>query len=175
MSNQHVVITLLSQDKPGIVKQIADIIAQAGGNWLDSHMAQLAGQFAGILKIAIEHEKLQNLKDALADVEKNGIQIHITSAEPSASTTETQQFIFELMGADRAGIVSEIAQSLSEKHINIEELETHYSSMPWTGEAMFKAKGRLVAAKDIDRESLLQELSDIEDRLGLDIELVEKL
>lgn len=175
MSNQHVVITLLSEDKPGIVKQVADIISQAGGNWLDSRMAKLAGQFAGILKVSIAQEKLQSLRDGLLHLEQHGINLNITVAEAPALASENQHFTFELIGTDRVGIVSEISQALAEKHINIEALETYCSSMPWTGEPMFTAKGKLAAANAIDREALLQQLADIEDRLGLNIDLVEKL
>lgn len=42
------VLTVIADDKPGIVEQLAATITEHGGNWLESRMAQMAGKFAGI-------------------------------------------------------------------------------------------------------------------------------
>ena len=47
----HLVLTVFAPDKPGQVERIAQCIAEHGGNWLESRMARLAGQFAGIVRI----------------------------------------------------------------------------------------------------------------------------
>ena len=44
----HLVITVFAPDKAGQVERIADCIAAHGGNWLESRMSRMAGQFAGI-------------------------------------------------------------------------------------------------------------------------------
>ncbi len=43
------VLTLIGPDRPGLVEAVAEPIAAHGGNWLESRMAHLAGQFAGIV------------------------------------------------------------------------------------------------------------------------------
>ncbi|WP_277423370.1 glycine cleavage system protein R, partial [Pseudomonas viridiflava] len=52
----HLVVTLVAPDKPGLVERIAQCIAEQGGNWLESRMSRMAGQFAGILKVGVEPE-----------------------------------------------------------------------------------------------------------------------
>ena len=42
----HLVITVFAPDTPVLVEQIARCIAEHGGNWLESRMSRLAGQFA---------------------------------------------------------------------------------------------------------------------------------
>lgn len=174
MAQQILVITLLSNDHPGIVKQVADVVSAHKGNWLESRMSQLAGKFAGILKVSVDEATNAELTQALSTLSESGIQVLVEKAE----TLEPEQgktLTFELVGADRIGIVSEISQAFSEKGINIDELETHCSSMPWSGEPLFEANGLLVAPSDIDTEQLMDHLDAIEDKLGVDITLTEQL
>lgn len=175
MSKQHIVITLLSNDKPGIVQSVADTIANTGGNWLESRMSQLAGKFAGILKVCIDKDKVDTLTVALKNLSSSGIQILIDHSEDEHSNKQGKTLAFELIGADRVGIVSEIANAFSEKGISIDELETNCSSMPWSGEPLFEATGLLIAPNTIDKDDLLDRLDGIEDKLGLDISITEQL
>ena len=47
------VLTVLGEDRPGLVEALSHIIAAHEGNWLESRMAHLAGQFAGILRASV--------------------------------------------------------------------------------------------------------------------------
>ena len=174
MAKQLLVITLLSNDQPGVVQQLAEVISQHSGNWLESRMSQLAGKFAGILKVSVDKDHVAALTASLNTLSESGIQILIENTEET-SLSNGKTLTFELIGADRVGIVSEISQAFSEKGINIDELETQCSSMPWSGEPLFEATGILLAPIDIDTEQLLEHLSNIEDALGVDITLNEQL
>ena len=55
--------------------------------------------------------------------------------------------------------------------INIDEMETECSSMPWSGEPLFQASGLLSAPAEINTDDLLQQLDAIEEKLGVDITL----
>lgn len=61
----HLIVTVFAPDKPGQVEQIASCIANHGGNWLESRMTHMAGQFAGILRIGVPSEAHTELRDAL--------------------------------------------------------------------------------------------------------------
>ncbi len=47
----HLVLTVFAPDKAGQVERIALCVAEHGGNWLESRMSGLAGQFVGIVRI----------------------------------------------------------------------------------------------------------------------------
>jgi len=49
----HLVLTVIAPDKAGQVERIAQCIADHNGNWLESRMSRMAGQFAGILRVAV--------------------------------------------------------------------------------------------------------------------------
>jgi glycine cleavage system regulatory protein len=174
MANQLIVITLLSDDQPGIVQQLADVISAHGGNWLESRMAQLAGKFAGILKVSIEQGKTEELTLALKQLSNSGIQIVVEHAQ-AAESASGHTLTFEVVGADRVGIVSEISQAFADKGINIDAMETQCSSMPWSGEPLFEAKGTLLAPAGTNTEQLSDQLDGIEDKLGIDITLTATL
>ncbi|WP_312930404.1 glycine cleavage system protein R, partial [Stutzerimonas nitrititolerans] len=61
----HLVLTVIAEDQPGLVERLADCIARHGGNWLDSRMSRMAGQFAGILQVAVPTSAQAELFDAL--------------------------------------------------------------------------------------------------------------
>ena len=43
------VMTVIGKDRTGLVETLAEIVAGHGGNWLESRMCRLGGEFAGIL------------------------------------------------------------------------------------------------------------------------------
>ena len=175
MTQQQLVITLLSDNKPGIVKTVADIIVQQQGNWLESQMAELAGKFAGILTVSIEDKRTTDLINALKALNNHGVQVLIDQAPQSKPSIESSQFSFELAGPDRMGIISEISQAFAHRHISIDHLETRCSSSPWSGEPLFEAIGTLIAPASLHREDLIDQLNTIEDQLGIDIVISETL
>ena len=64
---QTLVMTIIGDDRPGLVDSLSSRIADGGGNWLESRMSHLAGQFAGILRIQIDDEGAPAL---VAEMEK---------------------------------------------------------------------------------------------------------
>ena len=59
------VMTIIGPDRTGLVESVARVVAEHGGNWLESRMCRLGGEFAGILRIEIPAEKKSALLDAL--------------------------------------------------------------------------------------------------------------
>lgn len=51
------VMTVIGHDRPGLVDLVAGLVAEHGGNWLESRMCRLGGEFAGILRIHVPAEK----------------------------------------------------------------------------------------------------------------------
>ena len=127
-------------------------------------MAQLAGKFAGISKVSIDTSHLDGLKHSLESLSQSGIHtidlVDDNTTTPAITVGKT--LAFELMGADRQGIVSEISAFLST--INIDELET-------IAQVLVRAvlATGLPSPQETDTNQLLQQLDSIEDKLGVDI------
>lgn len=168
----QLVLTILSDDKPGVVELLAQTITRHQGNWLESRMAHLAGKFAGILQVAVDSESDAALREALLELGDQGIRILVDSASTSAPATG-KQLQFSVVGNDRPGIVYEIAQAFAGRNINMSELETACSSMPWSGDPMFEATGIIQVPASVDMDALWDQLDTIADELAVDVRLEE--
>lgn len=166
----HLVLTIISDDKPGVVELLAQTITRHHGNWLESRMSHLANKFAGILQIAVDSDNEAALCEALTNLSQQGLKIHL---EPAINTPQVigKEFQFSVMGSDRPGIVFEIAQAFAKRHINMGELETACSSMPWSGEPMFEANGLIYVPSSVDMNDLYDHLDVIAEELAVDIRL----
>ena len=69
------VMTVIGPDRTGLVESVARAVAEHGGNWLESRMCRLGGEFAGILRVEIPAEKKSELLAALQKLQSNGLQI----------------------------------------------------------------------------------------------------
>ncbi|PIE45550.1 MAG: hypothetical protein CSA45_02355 [Gammaproteobacteria bacterium] len=173
--NQQLVFTVIAQDKPGIVTTLAKVVKQNGGNWLDSRMSQLAGEFAGIVHIEIPIDKRQNLENALAALENDGISITLRQSGTHLADNSDKLIEIEVIGNDRPGIVAEVSKLFAEKSMNIVELDTGISEIPVAGGMLFHANAVIGVAKGIDLDELQDKLHDLADELSLDIEWTSQL
>ena len=113
------VMTIIGPDRTGLVESVARAVAEHGGNWLESRMCRLGGEFAGLLRIEIPAEKKSSLLAALAELQKDGLQIVIRADEPGAGSTTGRQTKLEIVGSDRPGIVREITSALARANVNV--------------------------------------------------------
>jgi glycine cleavage system regulatory protein len=138
------ILTVVGPDRPGLVRALSEAVAARGGSWLESRMARLAGQFAGIVLV----EAPESLLDDLRALEGQGLRIVAQSGSAPETTAVAQPALaLEVVGNDRPGIVRDIALILSENAVNIEELTTGVASGSFSGETLFRVTA-LVRAPD---------------------------
>lgn len=158
---QHsLVMTVIGKDRPGLVDSIASLVAEHGGNWLESRMARLGGQFAGIVHVEVPAEKEQSLAKALQSLDARGLSVVVHSDQKVAATPR-QTNILEIVGQDRPGIVRQISHTLAEFGVNVEELETECASAAMSGETLFKAHAVLNVPESCDVAELRRTLEKI--------------
>jgi glycine cleavage system regulatory protein len=166
-------MTIISPDRTGLVESIARTVAAHGGNWLESRMCRLGGEFAGILRIEIPEENKSALTDALQKLQQHGLQI-LVRADPSAPPAATgRQTKLEIVGSDRPGIVREITSALARAGVNVEEFFSEVVSAPMSGETLFKAGVRLQLPERCDLAALKTDLERIAADLLVDVAFVE--
>ena len=167
-----VVLTLIGPDRPGLVEAVAERVTTHGGNWLESRMAHLAGQFAGILRVELPPESVAALHAALRELEASGLTVLTHSgAAPMAGNDRAMDL--EVVGQDHAGIVRDLSQVLLAHRVNIEELTTDRFSAPMSGGLMFRARLRLGVPAGVDTERLCRDLEQIAHDLMVDLKLAQ--
>lgn len=165
------VLTVLGEDRPGLVESLSQVIAAHDGNWLESRMSRLAGKFAGILRASVPESELEALTATLRQLESQGLRLLIewgTNDEPAQAY---QILKLDLIGNDRMGIIHDISQSLAAYGVNIDELNTDYLSAPMSGEMLFKATARIRVPLEVAVADLQTHLEHIAQDLMVDIAL----
>ena len=166
------VMTVISPDRTGLVETIARVVAEHGGNWLESRMCRLGGEFAGIVRVEIPAEKKTALLAALQKIQVNGLQI-LVRADPAAAAISGKQTKLEIVGSDRPGIVREITAALARAGVNVEEFFSEVVSAPMSGETLFKASARLQLPAQCDLAALKIDLEKIAADLLVDVSFAE--
>ncbi len=171
MSKTSLVLTILGQDRPGLVDAIARTVAEHGGNWVESRMAHLAGQFAGILRVEVDTQQSEALQAALDSLAEGGLEstVHADASAPAAVEKPAVQL--SLVGQDRPGIVREISRVLATHGVNVEELNTECKRAPNSGQSLFQAKAQLRLPEGMSEESLRTALEEVASDMMVDIHL----
>jgi glycine cleavage system regulatory protein len=169
-----VIVSVIGPDRPGLIDRLSSVIVSAGGNWEDSRMLRLAGQFAGMVQVVVAEEALASLESGLSQLEGEGLQarLHRTgwSDDPSGSG---RAFDLEVVGQDRQGIVSAISGALARLGVNVVELATDCGDAPWSGGRIFKTHARLHCPDPLDAGALREAVEAIAHDLMVELKAVE--
>jgi glycine cleavage system regulatory protein len=164
------IMTVIGPDRPGLVDRLASLIASHQGNWLESRMSRLGGQFAGILRVQVPSQSESALRNALETLAADGLQVVLRGEQNQESSTSRGALVeLELVGQDQPGIVRQISKVLASHGVNVEELATGCVSAPMSGETLFTAKAKLLLPKGCDPKRLRADLEAIASDLMVDV------
>jgi len=165
-----IIVSVIGPDRPGLIEQLASVIAAAAGNWEGSRMIRLAGQFSGMVQIVIAEEALPAFHEALAVLDNAGLQTRVHRAsDEDTSAAPGQALALEVVGQDRQGIVSAISGALARLGVNVIELATDCSEAPWSGERLFKTNARLIVPAGLDADTLRERIEAIAPDLMVEV------
>ena len=171
-SMSTLVLTVIGDDRAGLVNAVAEVVARHGGNWERSQMAELAGKFAGIVLVTVPDTGADAL---VRDLEPLQGMLDIT-AQPGAVELQViapgaRRFALDLIGGDRPGIVREITDVLAAHSVNIDTLRTETRDAPMSGGRLFEASAVLEVPGDADIGALRVALERLANELMVDITL----
>jgi glycine cleavage system regulatory protein len=166
-------MTVIGKDRTGLVESLANIVAEHGGNWLESRMCRLGGEFAGILRVHVPAQNQPAMLEALKALQTRGLRVVALPDQADATLIAGKPATFEIIGQDRPGIVRQITHAVAGHGVNVEELSTECLSAPMSGETLFKAQARLRIPNDCDVAALRAELERIAADLMVDISFAE--
>ena len=122
----NLAVTAIGRDRPGIVAAITGALLDFGGNVDDSQMSILHGQFAVMLIVSVpDGADLDAISARLEEVGEEfglgGITVSpVSELDRGAGPTH----VLTVYGADRPGIVHDVAAMLAEHEVNITDLRT---------------------------------------------------
>ena len=137
----RLVLTVIGDDRAGLVEALAEAIGAHGGNWERSQMAELAGQFAGIVVVSVPDDRADELRSALARLDGLlDITAHPGIDEAAGAAPDGwAELRIDLVGNDQPGIVHDVSAALARHGVSIETMHTERRDAPMAGGQLFEA------------------------------------
>ena len=166
----YLVLTAIGDDRPGLVESLSQVITENSGNWLESSMSQLAGKFAGILRVSVSDEDAELLIKRLNEL-SDRLKLVIERVDRHESIEIPSTVKLNLVGNDRPGIIREISHELTNMAVNVAQLTTECVPAPMAGGTLFKAEAQLQVPQGLNLDRLQCELEQLADDLIVEIQL----
>lgn len=164
------ILTVVGDDRPGLVSALSAPIKAHGASWERSEMSRLAGKFAGIVLVAVADERWDALVADLGALNSEGLHV-VLQRTGDPVERESQRLHLDLLGADHPGIVAEISASLAAHHVSIEEFSTDVHEAPMAGGTLFEARAVLNAPPTTSTDALRSMLEGLANELMVEIRL----
>lgn len=163
------VLTVVGDDRAGIVASVAEVVAAHGGNWETSRLAELAGAFAGIIEVSVAPEQAEDLRGALAGLE--GLHTVALLTETAAQAPTTRELTLHVLGNDSPGIVREVSGVLSRHGVSIERMTTDTRDAAMSGGRLFEASVTAAVPAEVDVDAVTADLERIAGEIQVDVTL----
>lgn len=169
----NIVLTLTGPDRVGLVEAVTKILLERGGNVETSRMARLGGAFAILMQATLPAQQVAGLDVAFQSLSDAGYKItvaqidHALTSAPAGSRT----YQISVIGADHEGIVYQVAQSLAQRGINIESMETATTGAAMSGTPLFSMSAIVSAPASLNHADWVASLEEAGRQLNVDIDV----
>jgi glycine cleavage system transcriptional repressor len=158
-------VTVLGDDRPGIVAEATGLLAAVGGNLEDSTMTLLRGAFAMVLLVDAS-AAAEDVGAALAPLESDGsLSVSVREVSAHDEGVRGAAYLLSVHGGDRTGIVSAVTGELARVGGNITDLSTRL-----TGD-LYVLLAEVDLPDGTDVAALETDLRRVARELGVDVSL----
>lgn len=165
------VLSIIGDDRTGLVEALSDVVAAHGGSWERSHMTELAGMFAGVALVHVPPDRSEAFREALGPLHEQGLMdVTLRPAADEEPPRATESVALEVVGADRPGIVREVSHALTALGASIVDLRTWTESAPMAGSPLFRAAAVVRLPAGVGRRDLAGALEALSNDLMVDLE-----
>lgn len=170
-----IVLTAAGPDRPGIVHDMAAVLAgQAGANVEESRMTILGNDFAIILRVTVPDTQSPA---ALQEMLQKSFPEFVVSARSTTThpifTAPVRIFSVAVEGPDQPGIVSILTKLFLEHKGSVRDLDTDTSNAPFAGYKIFSLKSVVALPINADFAAFEASLHKFEDEYGFDVDVNE--
>lgn len=167
------VLTVVGDDRAGLVASVAELVGAHGGNWERSQLAELAGAFAGVIEVSVEDDRAEELRSALAALDGLlAVNVH-TGATAGTDADSARHLTFHVLGNDRPGIVRDISAVLRDHDLSIEEMTTGTREAAMFGGRLFEADVIVRVPASVDPADVTAELERLANEIQVDVSVAD--
>jgi glycine cleavage system transcriptional repressor len=159
-------LTLVGEDRPGIVARVTAVLYEAGCTLGEASMLRLGASFTIMLMVS-DGASGEHLQDALAPVARElGLRFHLDPIAGGLHRHLVPNIQVRVNGADRPGIVAQVTGALARTGFNILELESDVAGDVDAPVYIMNIQGYA----DATLEDIQAALADLE-RQGIDVDV----
>ena len=165
---KSILISVLGDDKPGLLDSLSEIIVSHDGDWIESNMFTVEAKFAGILRVNVPSKNAEKLMKELTS-SKLGLQI---ACEETAQVklSDYKNYNIELIGQNHVGIINKLSHVLThDLDANVEGIKTEVINSSMSSAQLFKAQINLHLPMSIDERLIKEKLELIADEMMVEI------
>ncbi len=164
------VLSVIGADRAGLVEALSEVVADHGGSWEQSHMTELAGMFAGMVLVRLPSDRAGDFREALGPLRDQGLlDVTLRAATTDDDSAESPSLRFEVVGADRPGIVHEVSHRLAALGVGIVDLRTWTESAAMAGSALFRAAAVVRLPDGVAADDVIGALEALSNDLMVDV------
>ncbi len=169
LMKQHLAISAIGNDRTGMVHDLAQVVADCGGNIAESRMTALGAEFAMLLLVTGNWHTVARLETELKRLaDTSGLAINVRRTEQRGQRTDMLPYSVDVVCLDQTGIVSSLSGFFSTRSIEIAELNTRSYAAAHTGASMFAVQMIVNVPGKVQVAGLREEFMDFCDHLNLD-------
>jgi glycine cleavage system regulatory protein len=166
----NLVLTIVGDDRAGLVAALAAAVTAHGGNWEHSQLAEYAGTFAGIVVVSVPDDRVTALTSALAGLE-GLLKVTVHPGAEGEAVDQPKQIAISVLGNDHPGIVRDISAVLSRHGASIDALTSESREAPMSGGRLFEAQVVARLSPDGDPAAVKADLERLAAEILVDITL----
>ena len=166
---QLIALSAIGSDRTGMVHDLTRVIADCGGNIVESRMSALGSEFVMAVLISGNWHSLAKIEAEIkkvADVGEILVQARRTEQRPVRA--DMVPYSVDIVCLDQSGIVSSVAGFFSARGVDIAEFDTRSYAAAHTGAPMFSLRLVISVPSRIHLGVLREEFMDFCDHLNLD-------
>lgn len=156
-----IVLTVIGDDRTGIVASLSELLAEHDANWQESSFSRLAGQFAGVVRACIPDEQVPACLAALDKLESEGLTVISHASLEGGDQPHQPGLLLQVVGNDSPGIVRRITGVLQSLDISVEALKTYVESASMAGDLLFHTQATVRLPEGVSEEQMRAELEAI--------------
>lgn len=124
MSENWYMLTLIGEDRPGIVAAVSKALYDLNLNLGETSMLRLGGNFTIMMMVSGSLQADELVERLTPAVDAQGMRLHIDSIHAHLHEHLVPNIQVTVSGADRAGIVAQVTAALAGIGFNILDLES---------------------------------------------------
>ena len=173
-TEQYLVLSALGADRPGLVAEVTEYLAERGVNVEDSRMAVLGAEFGIQVLVSGPEDSILRVADDKGLLEKRtklGVLVRRTKSPQEHRRAAVIPCVVTAEALDHEGIVRAVALAISRMGINIVSLETTSYNAPVTGSPLFRLEAHIDLPQGVSVTQFRRQMDDVAQRESLDIDV----